>query len=172
MVTVTPQGIFQVLQDHTSATTFDPNATGTDGNPLYVMWMPLYDVNYDAAIFVPGTIQRDADELLWQGVANRAMQLPLGNAGCYAYLGIGNDATGATDVILAIEKNGTSIGTITFAAAGTIDADGGQLGTFSIPANADFVAGDRYALRVTQSDDTQPSDLSVTLPFIRMDSFG
>ena len=159
MVTVTPLGIFQILQDHTSATTFDPNAT-IDGDPVYQMFMPLYDVNYDAAVFVPGTIQRSPDELLWQGIANRAMQLPLGNAGCYGYLDVG---TGSNAVILSIEKNGAEIGTITFAGGG------GKNGTFSIPANADFATGDRYALRVTQSIDTAPADLSVTLPFIRMD---
>jgi hypothetical protein len=70
---------------------------------------------------------------------------------------------------LSIEKNGVEIGTIIFDAGGDIDTDGGQLGDFSIPANADFVAGDRYGLRVTQSDDALPADLSVTLPFIRMD---
>jgi hypothetical protein len=172
MVTFTPLGIFQVLQDHTTPpppAPFDPNAVDGSGNLLYQIFMPLHDVNYDAAVFVPGSIQRDPDELLWQGVANRAMKLPLGNAGCYGYLGAGNDGTSATDIILSIEKNSTEIGTITFAAGGTIDAEGGQLGTFSIPADADFVAGDRYALRVTQSDNTEPSDLSVTLPFVRMD---
>jgi hypothetical protein len=169
MVTVTPLGIFQVLQDHTSALTFDPDAVDGSSNPLYQMWMPLHDTHYDAAIFVPGPIQRDADELLWQGIANRDMQLPLGNTDCFAYLGIGNGAV--SDIILSIEKNGAEIGTITFVASGTIDPDGGQLGAFSIPVVADFVAGDRYALRVTQSEDAQPADLSVTLPFIRMDIF-
>jgi hypothetical protein len=172
MVSYSPLGIFQVLVDHTTPAPpapFDPNATDGSGNRLYQLWMPLHDVNYDAAIFAPGSIQRDADELLWQGVANRAMKLPLGNDGCYGYLGTGNDDVGATDIILSIEKNGTEIGTITFDAGGTIDAAGGQLGSFSIPLQADFVAGDRYALRVTQSDNAEPSDLSVTLPFIRTD---
>ena len=114
-------------------------------------------------------IQRAADELLWQGVANRAMKLPVGNDSCYGYLGIGNDAVGATDIVVSIEKNSAEVGTITFVAGDTIDAEGGQLGVFSIPAQADFAAGDRYGLRVTQSDNAEPSDLSVTLPFIRMD---
>lgn len=171
MVTVTPLGIFQVLQDHTSAATFDANAVDGSSNPLYQMWMPLHDINYDAAVFVPGSIQRTPDELLWQGVANRAMKLPPGNDSCYGYLGTGNDAVGATDITFSIEKNSVEIGTITFIAGDTIDAEGGQLGVFSIPVQADFVAGDRYALRVTQSDNTEPADLSVTLPFVRMDSF-
>jgi len=164
MVTYTPLGIFQILQDHTTPlppAPFDPNARDGSGNLLYQLFMPLRDVNYDAAVFVPGSIQRDPDELLWQGVANRAMRLPLGNDGCYAWLSVAS-TTGATDIILSIEKNSTEIGSVTFAAAA-------QAGVFSVPADAEFVAGDRYALRVTQSDAAEASDLSVTLPFIRMD---
>ena len=164
-------GIFQVLVDHTTPAppaTFDPDATdGTD--PLYQLWMPLRDVNYDAAVFVPGLIQREADELLFQGIANRSMRLPAGTEACFAYLDVGNDAVGATDMILSIEKNRTEIGTITFAAGGTIDAGGGQAGSFIIAADTDFVVGDRYAIRVTQSDNAEPSGLSITLPFLRTD---
>ena len=170
MVTYSPLGIFQVLQNHTtppSPAPFDPNATDGSGNLLYNLFIPLRDVNYDAAVFVPGAIQRAAGELLWQGIANRAMKLPVGNEDCYAYLATGNG--GATDVILSIEKNSVEIGTVTFEAGGTLDADGGQLGIVIVSAQADFVAGDRYALRVTQSDEAVSSDMSVTLPFIRMD---
>jgi len=167
-------GIFQVLEDHTTPpppATFDPGATDetTDQNPLYQLWMPLRDVNYDAAIFVPGSIQRADDELLFAGIANRTMRLASGNANAYAYLDIGNDATGSTDIVLSIEKNRTEIGTITFEAAGDVDTGGGQVGTFSIPADTDFAEGDIYGLRVTQSDNAEPSGLSVTLPFLRTD---
>jgi hypothetical protein len=165
-------GFYQVLQNHTTPAApapFDPNAVGVDLNPLYQLWMPIRDVNYDAAIFVPGNIQREPDELLFQGIANRAMNLGAGNEGAYAYIETGNDAVGATDIILSIEHNGTEIGTITFEAAGDIDSDGGQAGDFNIPVATDFAEGDRYALRVTQSDNAEPSDLSVTLPFVRTD---
>ena len=164
-------GIFQVLQDHTTPAapaTFDPDAT-LGGEPLYQLWMPLRDVNYDAAIFVPGSIQRADDELLFAGIANRTMSLASGNAYAYAYLDIGNDAVGSTDIILAIEKNRIEIGTITFDGEGAVDADGGQVGTFSIPAATDFAEGDRYGLRVIQSDNAEPAGLSVTLPFLRTD---
>jgi hypothetical protein len=172
MITGRGIGIFQVLIDHTTPSlpaTFDPNATDDSDNPLYQLWMPLHDVNYDAAIFVPGSIQREPDELLFQGIANRTMQLPSGNERAYAYLDIGNDAVGATDIILSIEKNRTGIGTVTFAAGGTIDAGGGQVGAIAIPAIVEFAEGDRYALRVTQSGNAEPFDLSVTLPFLRTD---
>jgi hypothetical protein len=167
-------GFYQVLETHTTPpwpAPFDPNATdgSTDNNPLYSLWLPLRDINYDAAIFVPGSIQREADELLFVGIANRAMRLGSGDERAHAYLDTGNDSTGATDIIVSIEKNNTEIGTITFEAGGVIDGDGGQVGAFNVPAVTDFVEGDRYALRVTQSDNATPADLSVTLPFIRTD---
>jgi hypothetical protein len=167
-------GFYQVLEPHTTPAypaIFDPDATdgSTAQNPLYSLWMPLRDVNYDAAIFVPGSIQRTAGELLFVGIANRTMNLGAGNAQAYAYLDIGNDSTGATDIIVSIEKNNSEIGTITFAAGGSIDSDGGQAGAFNIPAATAFAENDRYGLRVTQSNNAEPSGLSVTLPFIRTD---
>jgi hypothetical protein len=174
MVSVRGLGMYQVLGSHTTPplpAAFDPNATdgSTDENPLYSFWMPLYDVNYDAAIFVPGTIQRTAGEVLFQAVAGRTMQLVSGNAHAYAYLDVGNEATGATEIILAIERNRVEIGSITFAAAGDIDTGGGQSGAFNIPATVDFAEGDIYAIRIIQSDNAGPSGLSVTLPFLRTD---
>ena len=165
MVSVFNVGFFQVLVDHSTPPVpaeFDPNAVDSSSNPLYAMFLPLGDTNYDAAIFVPGSIQRNPDELIYQAIANRAMQLPQGNADCYGYLDVANDAVGATDIILAIEKNGTEIGTVTFAAGATS-------GAFSIPAVVEFAEGDRYALRAVESDNAEPSGLSVTLPFLRMD---
>jgi len=161
-------GFYQIMEAHTTPAApavFDPGATDgtTDDNPLYQLWMPIQDVNYDAAIFVPGSIQREPDDLLFQGIANRTMRLGAGDANAYARLDVGNDAGGATDIIVSIEKNGTEIGTITFAAGG------GDIGEFNIPAATDFAEGDRYALRVTQSDNATPAGLSVTLPFVRTD---
>lgn len=164
-------GFYQVLQNHVtpaSPTPFDPNAT-QDGNSLYQLFMPLRDVNYDAAIFAPGSIQREPDELIFLGIANRAMQLGSGDEGAYAYLDVGNNSTGATDIILSIEKNRVEIGTITFGAGGNLDTAGGQVGEFNIPDTTDFAEGDFYALRVTQSDNAEPAGLSVTLPFVRTD---
>ena len=170
MVSVPGVGLFQILVDHTTPplpAAFDPNATDGSGNPLYSFWMPLYDINYDAAIFVPGTVQRSAGELMFQAIAGRTMKLVSGNAHAYAYLDV---AIGAgTNIILAIEKNRTQIGTITFTAGATPDAGGGQPGAFNIPATIDFAEGDVYALRVTQSNNAAPSGLSVTLPFLRTD---
>jgi hypothetical protein len=171
MVSVRGLGMYQVLVSHTTPplpAVFDPNATdgSTDNNPLYSFWMPLYDVNYDAAIFVPGTIQRAAGEALFQAVANRTMQIVSGDAHCHAYLDVG--IAGGTSIILSIQKNRVEIGTITFAVGG-LDSGGGKSGAFNIPATVDFAEGDSYAIRVTQSDNAAPSGLSVTLPFLRTD---
>jgi hypothetical protein len=171
MVSVRGLGMYQVLIDHTTPplpAVFDPNATDgtTDENPLYSFWMPLYDVNYDAAIFVPGSVQRNVGDLLFQAIANRTMRLVSGNAHTYAYLDVGI-ATG-TNIILSIERNRVEIGTITFAVGG-LDSGGGKSGAFNIPATVDFAEGDTWALRVTQSANASPSGLSVTLPFLRTD---
>ncbi|HMF26165.1 MAG TPA: hypothetical protein VKG24_29155 [Pseudolabrys sp.] len=172
LVTVKGLGLYQVLEDHTTPAPpapFDPTATdgSTDNNPLYGLWVPISDVNYDAAIFVPGTIQRGAGELFFAGIANRTMRLNNGSAHAYAYLDVGV-ATG-TNVVLSIEKNRVQIGTITFTAGSGIDTDGGQAGVLNIPAATDFAASDIYALRVTASNNAAPSGLSVTLPFLRTD---
>lgn len=157
-------GFYQILEAHTTPAVpapFDPGAVDGSSNPLYQLWAPLRDVNYDAAIFVPGSIQRVAGELLFQGVANRAMRLGAGNAGAYAYLDV-TSSSGATSIILSIQKNGTQIGTITVAATA-------HSGVFNVPAATDFAEGDRYALKVTQSNNAEAIGLSVTLPFVRTD---
>jgi hypothetical protein len=169
LVSVGGLGMYQVLEDHVTPplpAVFDPAAT--DGtNPLYQFFIPIGDINYDAAIFVPGSIQRAADELLFAGIANRAMRLASGNAHAYAYLDVGV-ATGS-NISLAIEKSGVQIGTITFTVGG-LDAAGGKAGSFNIPATTDFAQGDIYALRVLSSDNAAASGLSVTLPFLRTDT--
>jgi hypothetical protein len=170
IVSVKGQGIFQVLQDHTTPAlpaVFDPGAVDGSGNPLYALWVPIGDTNYDAAIFVPGTVQRSAGELLFVGIANRTMHLANGNANAYAYLDVGV-ATG-TNIVISIQKNRTEIGTVTFTVGSGIDTAGGQVGAVYVATATDFAEGDRYALRVTASNNAAPSGLSVTLPFLRTD---
>jgi len=164
LVSVKSLGMYQVLQNHTTPPTptpFDADAVDGSGNPLYQFWFPLVDVNYDAAIFAPGSVQRAAGELLFQAVANRAMKLNSGNAHAYAYLETAI-ASGGTNIIVSIQKNAVEVGTITFTVAS-------KNGAFNIPATTDFAEGDRYSLKVTQSNNAEASDLSVTLPFIRTD---
>jgi hypothetical protein len=62
-------GFYQVLEDHTSAGTFDPNATDgtTDNNPLYALWMPLYDTLDSLTDVEVSTGIQDGDILVWNG---------------------------------------------------------------------------------------------------------
>jgi hypothetical protein len=170
LVSVKGVGLYQVLQDHTTPAApapFDPAAVDGSGNPLYALRVPIADVNYDAAIFVPGTVQRTAGELLFAGIANRSMRLNSGNAHAHAYLDVG--VASGTNIILSIQKNRSQIGTVTFTVGSAIDGSGGQTGNINVPAVTDFAEGDIYALRVTASANAVPSGLSVTLPFLRTD---
>ena len=110
----------------------------------------------------PAASSAQPDELLFQGIANRTMKLAAGDAGAYAYLDVAN--TGRRHRHHPVdrkERNRDRHHHVCRRCA--------QVGTFNIPAATDFAEGDRYALRVTQSDNAAPSGLSVTLPFIRTD---
>lgn len=173
MVSVRGLGTFRVLEDHTSALTgpFDPNATdgSTDETPLYQLWLPTGDINYDIAPFVPGDLQREAGDILFQFKAPRPMILASGDDGAFAYIDTALEAsTDATDIILGLYKNGAEVGTITFT-PGVGDTDGGQDGGIDIPDDVDLTTGDLFGIAVIQSDNIGPKDLSITLPFIRTD---
>ena len=73
-------------------------------------------------------------------------------------------APAANAIILSIEKNGTEVGTITFAGGGSSEPARSAFRPMSILSRATATP---CASR--NRDDAAPSDLSVTLPFIRMD---
>jgi hypothetical protein len=70
-------GFYQVLEDHTSASTFDPNATdgSTANNPLYSLWMPLFDT-LDSLTDVDTTGASDGDVLTFAGTSGWVSQAP------------------------------------------------------------------------------------------------
>jgi hypothetical protein len=67
-------GFYQVLQDHTSAATFDPSATA-GGNPLYALWMPLFDT-LDSLNDVDTSGASEGDVLTFVGTSGWAAQTP------------------------------------------------------------------------------------------------
>lgn len=163
------QGMFLVLVEHTSAASFDANATDgtTDNNPLYQLWAPLRDVNYDVSFSITGSIEGATEPtLLAQIVVPRAMTMAENLSGGYAYL---NTPTDTETLDLVIEQNGNQIGTITFEPGVGLDTGGGQFGTISFPADVNFVASDRIAIRGPTSTDLAAADLSITLPATRTD---
>lgn len=166
---VRAQGVFLVLLEHTSDATFDPDATdgSTDNLPLYQLWAPLRDINYDVAFSVTGSIEGATERIiLSQIVLPRSITMASGLSGGYAFLGT---ATDTETLDLTIEQNGEEIGTITFEPGVGTDTDGGQFGTISFPNDIEFVASDRIAIRGPTSTDNAAANLSVTLPATRAD---
>lgn len=165
------QGVFLVLLEHTSDATFDANATDgtTDNSPLYQLWAPLRDINYDIAFSIMGNIEGStARLLLGEYILPRSIVMAQDLDGAYAFLGV---ATSVEDLDLSIEKNGEEIGTITFSpGVNTQGTDGlGQFATISFPSEISFDAGDRIAIRGPTSADADAADLSITLPATRTD---
>jgi hypothetical protein len=171
LVNVRGTGVYLVLVQHTSDTEFDPEATdgSTDANPLYQLWAPLRDINYDIAFSIMGGIEGSTSRLLLgEYILPRSIVMDAGLAGAYAFLGV---ATAVEDLDLSIEKNGEEIGTITFSPGVNLQGtDGlGQFAAISFPSEISFDAGDRIAIRGPTSADADASDLSITLPATRTD---
>lgn len=168
---VRAMGVYLVLVEHTSATTFDPEATDgtTDANPLYQLWAPLRDINYDIAFSIMGNIEGSTSRaLLGEYILPRSIVMDAGLSSAIAFLGV---ATETEDLDLSIEKNGEEIGTITFSpGVNTQGTDGlGQYATITFPDEISFDAGDRIGIRGPASTDLSAADLSVTLLATRTD---
>jgi hypothetical protein len=105
---------------------------------------------YDVPIYIP---DRPTTSMLCARIAAvRAFDLPASLTGSVA--SAGTAATGST--VFTIYKNTTSIGTITFAAAGTT-------GTFSFASAVSFVSADLLRIIAPATADTTLADISITL---------
>lgn len=104
---------------------------------------------YDLGVTISG--KPDASAVVLSFVAVRAFTLPSSFAGSLAVAG-----TSATDVaVFTINKNGSSIGTLQFAAAG-------NTGTFSGSAGG-FAVGDVLTITAPASQDSTLADISLVL---------
>lgn len=105
---------------------------------------------YDLSVFLPG--QYGDGELLVQIVFDRNVDYPADFSGSQTFaLTAANGET-----VLDVQKNGSSIGSITFAAAG-------QTATFSLSGGASFAAGDRLSIINENPADANLADVSITL---------
>ena len=104
---------------------------------------------YDIGVYFPG--QPEAGATLLQLVASRAFTLPADLTGSQGYAGTAPTAQADLD----IQKNGASIGTITFAAAAST-------ATFSFASEVAFAAGDRLTVLAPGSQDASLADISIT----------
>lgn len=105
---------------------------------------------FDVTTFYPGVPTASA-KLLCVPVA-RAVTFPSNFAGSYAKAGAAATASTAFDV----QKNGTSVGTITFAAAASV-------GTFVTAAVVTLAAGDVLAIIAPSTADTSLADVGIVL---------
>jgi hypothetical protein len=173
LVNVRGLGLFLVAVTHTSASSFDPDATDdtTANNALYQLWAPLRDVHYDIAISVTGPIPGD-QSVLAQVIIPRALQMSAGLSGAVARLAT---ATQATSLQFNLEQNGGQIGYVSFFADTDVNTDGSQDGTITFSADVTFAAGDIFvvlapnASDVPLTDGTQAADFAMTIPATRLD---
>lgn len=105
---------------------------------------------YDIGAFCAG--KPTASEVLLRFVATRAFNLPASLTD--SQVKAGTAATATTDFDL--QKNGSSIGTVSFAASGTT-------ATFTFASAVSFAAGDILAIIAPASADATLADISFTL---------
>ena len=104
---------------------------------------------YDIGMYLPG--QPGAGATLLQLVATRAFTLPAGLTGSQGYAAAAPTAQADLD----IQKNGASIGTITFGASD-------NAATFVFASEITFAAGDRLTVLAPGSQDVSLADVSLT----------
>lgn len=106
---------------------------------------------YDIGFQILG--KPDASAVVGRFIAVRAYKLAAAFAGAYAKSGVA--ATAST--ILLVKKNGTQVGTVTFAAAGTT-------GTFAAATETSFAVGDVLTVTAPASQDATFADAEITFP--------
>ena len=104
---------------------------------------------YDIGVYFPG--QPEAGATLLQLVATRAFTLPADLTGSQGYAAAAPTAQADLD----IQKNGASIGTVTFGASD-------NAATFVFASEITFAAGDRLTVLAPGSQDVSLADVSLT----------
>lgn len=122
---------------------------GTSAWRILARYLPSATA-YETAAFIAG--KPGTSEIVGYLVASRAFTLPASLTGSYAKANTA--ATAQTDI--DIQKNGSSIGTIRFAAAGST-------ASFIFASPASFAAGDILKLVAPVSQDATLSDIGITL---------
>lgn len=144
-------GLYLVLQDHTSNSTFDSEAGNIAGR--YYSHLIPYPVTFDIGFFfpgLPGTGITD-DKPIFSYLAAHTFFLNADLPGSLA--SVDTAFTSATDFDIRI--NSLSIGTLSFGAGATS-------GTFTFADDVQFVPGDKLKVIKPASVDTTGADLTVT----------
>jgi hypothetical protein len=129
-------------------------ATSTDANKRLVT---LSAADHRALIgagfvdYILGHYPKPAASALDWLLLNRAIRIPSASPGV-AFC----RTAAAAETTFNIRKNGSNIGTVVFAAAGTV-------GTVTVTSDTDFAAGDRLELLAPASPDADLSDMQLSL---------
>jgi hypothetical protein len=126
----------------------DAPSDGTSYLRKDAAWVAAYS-GYDVPIYIPD--KPTSSMICARIVAVRSFTLPSGLTGSVA--SAGTAATAST--VFTIYKNASSVGTITFAAAGTS-------GTFAMASGQSFVSGDLLRVLAPATADTTLADISIT----------
>ena len=153
-------GAYLVLQAHTSATVFDPDATNMSG-PLYALMFPFQNI-YDISFYAPGIVGNGlalGDEMFGLVFAREAFITPA--LGLTSQMKFSSEPGGP--FTCDIQKNGVSIGNIFFDPT----ASSGAQSLITIDDDTNFAVGD--VLSVIRPDgtdlDTDAKGLKLTLMF-------
>jgi hypothetical protein len=146
--------VYIVRQSHFSAPVFDPDATTASNEPLYELVFARYVPPAQQVTIGASASGKPSNGQVILIPITRALTLAADAAGSLASADVA--ATAETDI--AIRKNGTSIGIVRFAPAGTTASFIG-VGTTS------FVAGDRLSFEFPASADETLADVGIALLF-------
>lgn len=105
---------------------------------------------FDIAWFRPGL--PEASDLIVQFVAVRSFTLPSGLTGSQGYA---DTAPADSDKTFDVQKNGSSVGSMTF-------TKGSNTATFSMGSDTSFAAGDRIEVIAPGTQDSALADVSAT----------
>lgn len=153
-VIVSPDdGAYLVLQDHTAATEFDPDASNMTG-PFYGLMFPFQNI-YDISFYWPGKpgLGLDAGDAMFAIKFARSCFLKADLAGSQFDFEVEPDAA----FTALIFKNTTEIGEISYDPAAT------SPWTTSLDADTQFDAGDKLRIIRPDTIDDAAKGLQVTL---------
>lgn len=160
LVTVPHSGLYLVLQNHTTAiapAVFDPNAT-LGGLPLYQLVFGEDAYIYDLGFFFPGKPGIGVDDgfALAGHVFVHPVSLPVVLAGSKASLKVAP----LGNLSFPIKVNGTTVGSIDFAAAATV-------ATFTFAAGINIAVGDALTVMKPVALDVDARELAITIKATR-----
>ncbi len=147
--------VYIVRQDHESAASFDADATNTSGEPLYDLVFAQYVPPPQYVTIGAAVSGRPSSSQIIVIPLTKMLILPASAAGSHAHA----DVAATAEINIAICKNGTSIGTVRFAAAGTTASFVGISETL-------FLVGDRLSFVFPATTDATLADLGIALSFM------